>query len=46
MRAMKDFEQVGSRGFYRPIAHVSFEQAVDLVHAPCQHQLALACAEC
>jgi len=31
MRAMKDFEQVGSRGFYRPIAHVSFEQAVDLV---------------
>ena len=31
MRAMKDFEQVGSRGFYRPIAHVTFEQAVDLV---------------
>jgi hypothetical protein len=31
MRAMKDFEQVGTRGFYRPIAHVTFEQAVDLV---------------
>jgi hypothetical protein len=31
MRAMKDFEQVGSRGFYRPIAQVSFEQAVTLV---------------
>ena len=31
MRAMKDFEQVGTRGFYRPIAQVSFEQAVDLV---------------
>ena len=31
MRAMKDFEQVGSRGFYRPIAHVSFEQAVEMV---------------
>jgi hypothetical protein len=28
---MKDFEQVGSRGFYRPIAQVSFEQAVDMV---------------
>ena len=31
MRAMTDFEQVGARGFYRPIAHVTFEQAVDLV---------------
>jgi hypothetical protein len=31
MRAMKDFEQVGTRGFYRPVARVSFEQAVDLV---------------
>lgn len=31
MRAMKDFEQVGSRGFYRPIALVTFEQAVDMV---------------
>ena len=31
MRAMKDFEQVGSRGFYRPIAQVTFEQAVDMV---------------
>jgi hypothetical protein len=31
MRAIKDFEQVGTRGFYRPIATVSFEQAVDLV---------------
>lgn len=31
MRAMKDFEQVGSRGFYRPIAQVTFEQAVELV---------------
>jgi len=31
MRAIKDFEQVGTRGFYRPIAQVSFEQAVDMV---------------
>jgi len=28
---MKDFKQVGTRGFYRPIAQVSFEQAVDMV---------------
>jgi len=28
---MKDFEQVGSRGFYRPIAQVTFEQAVAFV---------------
>ena len=33
MRVMKDFEQVGTRGFYRPIAQVSFEQAVDLAAA-------------
>lgn len=31
MRAIKDFEQVGTRGFYRPIAQVSFEQAVEMV---------------
>jgi len=31
MRALQDFETVGTRGFYRPIAHVSFEQAVDMV---------------
>ena len=31
MRAMKDFEQVGTRGFYRPIATVTFEQGVEMV---------------
>jgi hypothetical protein len=31
MRAIKEFEQVGTRGFYRPVAHVTFEQAVDMV---------------
>ena len=31
MRAMDSFEVVGSRGFYRPIAQVTFEQAVDMV---------------
>ena len=28
---MDHFEQIGTRGFYRPIGHVTFEQAVDLV---------------
>jgi hypothetical protein len=28
---MEHFEQVCSRGFYRPIAQVSFEQAVDMI---------------
>jgi len=31
MRSMDSFEIVGSRGFYRPIAQVTFEQAVDMV---------------
>lgn len=31
VNVMKDFEQIGSRGFYRPIACVSFEQGVDMV---------------
>jgi len=31
MKEMIAFEQVGTRGFYRPVAHVSFEQAVDMV---------------
>ena len=31
MRVQDSFEIVGSRGFYRPIAQVTFEQAVDLV---------------
>ena len=31
MSDLSNFEQVGSRGFYRPVAHVTFEQAVDMV---------------
>src|SRR5262245_36202593 len=31
MNVMEHFEQVGSRGFYRPIGQVSFEQAVDMI---------------
>ena len=28
---MEYFEQIGTRGFYRPLRHATFEQAVDLV---------------
>jgi hypothetical protein len=31
MKVMEHFEQVGSRGFYRPVAQVNFEQAIELV---------------
>ena len=31
MKVMDHFEQVGTRGFYRPVGQVSFEQAVDMI---------------
>ncbi len=31
MNTLAHFEQVGKRGFYRPIATVTFERAVDMV---------------
>jgi hypothetical protein len=31
MNAPEFFEQIGTRGFYRPIAIVSFEQAIEMV---------------
>jgi len=31
MKVMEHFEQVGSRGFYRPVAQVSFEQAIEMI---------------
>ena len=31
MDVMEHFKQLGSRGFYRPVAEVSFEQAVDMI---------------
>ena len=34
---MDSFEQVGSRGFYRPVGEVSFEQAVDMVAQAMRH---------
>jgi hypothetical protein len=42
---MDSFEQVGSRGFYRPVAEVSFEQAVDLVAAAMRHARSLGLAD-
>jgi hypothetical protein len=37
----KDFEQLGKRGFYRPSARVSFEQAVEMVASAMRHARAL-----
>jgi hypothetical protein len=31
MKVTEHFEQLGSRGFYRPVATVSFEQAIDMI---------------
>jgi hypothetical protein len=38
---LKDFEQLGKRGFYRPSGRVSFEQAVEMVAAAMRHARAL-----
>lgn len=38
---MDSFEQVGTRGFYRPVAEVSFEQAVDMVAQAMSHARSL-----
>jgi hypothetical protein len=37
MTAPEYFEQIGSRGFYRPVAIVTFEQAIDLVAQGMRH---------
>ncbi|MBC8027398.1 MAG: hypothetical protein H7Y89_15515 [Steroidobacteraceae bacterium] len=31
MKARDFFEQIGTRGFYRPVGHVTFEQGTDMV---------------
>lgn len=38
---MDSFEQVGTRGFYRPVGEVSFEQAVDMVAQAMRHARSL-----
>jgi len=42
---MDSFEQVGTRGFYRPAGEVSFEQAVDMVAQAMRHARDLGCAD-
>lgn len=42
MQALDHFEQIGSRGFYRPIAVVTFEQAVEMVAAAIEQACELA----
>ena len=37
MNAPPFFEQIGSRGFYRPVAIVTFEQAIDMVAEAMRH---------
>jgi hypothetical protein len=34
---LQDFEQIGKRGFYRPSARVSFEQAVEMAASAMRH---------
>lgn len=31
MQPLEHFEQIGTRGFYRPVAAVTFEQAIEMV---------------
>jgi hypothetical protein len=38
---MEHFEQIGTRGYYRPVAQVTFEQAVDLVAEAMSHARSL-----
>jgi hypothetical protein len=38
---MEHFEQIGARGYYRPVAQVTFEQAIDLVAAAMSHARSL-----
>ena len=42
---MESFEQAATRGFYRPVAQVTFEQAVDLVERAIAHARKLGLAD-
>jgi hypothetical protein len=41
MNTLKHFEQVGRRGFYRPVATVNFDQAVAMVAESMRHARSL-----
>jgi len=45
MSTLKQFEQVGRRGFYRPTATVTFEQAVGMVATAMKHARSLELAD-
>ena len=45
MQTLEHFEHVGSRGIYRPIGVVTFEQAVDLLILAMQHARSLGLTE-
>ena len=45
MNTPEYFEQVGSRGFYRPVGTVTFEQAVDMAAAVMKNARALGLAD-
>jgi len=45
MQTLEHFEHVGSRGIYRPVGVVTFEQAVDLLVLAMQHARSLGLTE-
>jgi hypothetical protein len=45
MQTLEHFEHIGSRGIYRPVGVVTFEQAVDLLVLAMQHARSLGLAE-
>ena len=40
-KVMEHFEQIGTRGYFRPVAQVTFEQAVDVVAEAMSHARSL-----
>jgi len=45
MNTLKNFEQVGRRGFFRPVGMVSFEQAIEIVAEGVRHARSLDLAD-
>ena len=45
MNTLKNFEQVGRRGFFRPVGMVSFDQAVEIVAGGMRHARSLELAD-
>ncbi len=42
---LEHFEQIATRGYYRPMGSATFEQAVDLVAAAMKHARAAGCTD-